>query len=237
MSILREFEGRLEGAVEGLFSKTFRSGVQPVELAKRILRTMDSQRTTTATGIWAPNHYVLRLSATDFERFAAAEGVLSAELKLVIRDGAREGGWGLVGPPHVTLQQDAGLKRGDIACEASLVEGHDPGPAAGDPGGLVPEGAELTLVSGGRRTSSYPLTKIVAVMGRHPECDIRLDDPASSRRHAEIRHAAGRWSLVDLSSTNGTLVNGSPVTEVELQTGDRITIGQTVLEFAGGGRA
>ena len=51
MTILRDFERRLGGLVEGLFSKTFRSGLQPVELAKRLLREMDVDAPVVVGGI------------------------------------------------------------------------------------------------------------------------------------------------------------------------------------------
>ncbi len=58
-----------------------------------------------------------------------------------------------------------------------------------------------------------------------------LADPGASRRHAQIRREGEDFTLTDLGSTNGTLVNEEPVTEWILEQGDRITIGRTVLEF------
>ena len=99
MPILRDFERRLEGLVEGFFTKAFRSGVQPVELAKRVLREMDANQTIGVQDIWVPNHYVIRLSPDDHARFEQAEGRLAAELQQLVTDGAAERGWKLVGPP------------------------------------------------------------------------------------------------------------------------------------------
>jgi pSer/pThr/pTyr-binding forkhead associated (FHA) protein len=58
-----------------------------------------------------------------------------------------------------------------------------------------------------------------------------VDDPGASRQHARIAHASGGFVLTDLGSTNGTLVNDEPIREHTLHDGDRITIGETVLEF------
>ena len=74
MPILKDFERRLEGLVEGFFAKAFRSGVQPVELAKRLLREMDANQTIGVHDIWVPNHYVIRLSPEDHARFEQAAG-------------------------------------------------------------------------------------------------------------------------------------------------------------------
>jgi pSer/pThr/pTyr-binding forkhead associated (FHA) protein len=69
-------------------------------------------------------------------------------------------------------------------------------------------------------------------IGRLPECDIVISDPGASRRHATItRQDGGEYVLTDLGSTNGTIVNDEPVGEHVLTDGDRITIGNTVLEF------
>jgi hypothetical protein len=101
--ILRDFERRLEGLVEGLFAKTSRSGLQPVELAKRLMREMDAGKVVGLRGVVAPNHFVFSLSPADGSRFEQAEQVLVGELEQVVRDAAGERGWGLIGPPEVEL--------------------------------------------------------------------------------------------------------------------------------------
>jgi hypothetical protein len=87
--------------------------------------------------------------------------------------------------------------------------------------------ADALLVDGRR----YPLSGPVTMLGRSSACDVPLDDASASRRHAEIRRRAGKTVLVDLDSTNGTLVNGRRVREAPLRAGDRITIGTTTIVF------
>src|SRR5438876_11678348 len=101
MPLLRDFERRLESLVEGFFAKAFRAGVQPVELAKRLLRDMDAGQTVGVNGVWVPNHYVFYLSPEDRARFGQAEHALAGELRQLVRQGAEERGWKLVGPAHV----------------------------------------------------------------------------------------------------------------------------------------
>lgn len=66
----------------------------------------------------------------------------------------------------------------------------------------------------------------VATIGRDLECDVVLDDPAASRRHAHIEFKDGAYTLTDLGSANGTLVNDQRVSERRLSDGDRILVGQ-----------
>jgi hypothetical protein len=215
--------------VEGFFATAFRSGLQPVELAKRILREMDAGKSVGVKGVWAPNHFVFTLSSEDAERFQQVEGALVGELKQVVRDAAAERGWGLVGPPEIEFRTDDSLGRGQFGCEATLVEGEpEPAPAPSSTGGE----AAIVLLEEGHEARTYQLHKQSVAIGRLPECDIVISDPGASRRHATIRREdGGEYLLTDLGSTNGTLVNDEPVGEHVLSDGDRITIGNTVLEF------
>ena len=227
MPILRDFERRLGGLVEGLFAKTFRAGLQPVELAKRVLKEMEQRRTVGVRDVWAPNHFVFELSPPDAERFEQAERALMAELSQVVRDNATERGWGLVGPAHVEFMVDRNLKKGEFHCEATLVEGDErvePASAAA---------AELVVLEGDE-PRAIRLTGPVVTIGRLDDCDVVIHDAAASRRHAQVRVDDGSFTLTDLGSTNGTLVNGRQVQTARLVDGDRIRIGSTVIEFREG---
>ena len=227
MPILRDFERRLGGIVEGFFATTFRSGLQPVELAKRLMREMDSTKTVGVKEVWAPNRYVFTLSESDAERFEQAEQALANELKQVVREAAAERGWGLVGPPEVDFEVDPELGKGRFRCEASFVEGEEelaPQPSMGERGSLV------RLIDG----VSFALAKPSVTIGRLPECDVVVDDTGASRQHARIERTESGFVLTDLGSTNGTMLNGEPIQEHVLEHGDRITIGETDLEFRSG---
>jgi pSer/pThr/pTyr-binding forkhead associated (FHA) protein len=69
-------------------------------------------------------------------------------------------------------------------------------------------------------------------IGRSRECDVVIDDPNVSRKHAEVRKTIEGWMVVDLGSTNGVKVNGRRVREAVLSPGDEITMGLAQLEFA-----
>jgi hypothetical protein len=243
VGILNDFERRLEGAVEGVFARVFRTGLHPVELATQLLKEMEAHKTVGVRSVWVPNHFLFYLSEADAERFRDTQKALKNELEHVVLDGARERGWGLVGPPAVEFEADPDIKEGRFECEASLVEGPtgwtqavDAGPAPSRVPGdaAVAGGALLTVVGGDGRGKTYGLEKDRITIGRMPECDVVLSDPGASRQHAEVRRVGGAFVVVDLGSTNATLVNGSPIAEHGLADGDQITIGNTVLEFRRG---
>jgi hypothetical protein len=237
LGILNEFERRLEGAIEGIFTKAFRTGVHPVELATRILKELEAGKTVGVHQVWVPNHFTFRLSPVDRERFEKTERALRRELEQVVRDGAKERGWDLVGPAEVGFETDPSLKQGKFDCEAALVEGatgtsppqRSEAPAPAPP--PKPASAELVFIVDGKPGKRHPIAGDLTRLGRLADSDVVLADPGASRRHAEIRREDGRFVIADLGSTNGTLVNESAVTERPLEDGDRITIGRTVIEF------
>ena len=87
--------------------------------------------------------------------------------------------------------------------------------------------AELVLPDGRR----MPLGAEPLVIGRLPECDVVLADSNVSRRHAELRRKGDGVFVTDLGSTNGTRVNGTPVREQLLNSGDEVSVGSTRLIF------
>lgn len=228
MPNLHDFERRLGGLVEGLFAKTFRSGLQPIEIAKRVLKEMEARRTVGVSEVWAPNHFEVTMSEVDAGRFEQVESALVAELKQVVRDNAAERGWGLVGPPEIELLKDPSMKKGDLDCVASLVEGQD----RVEPAGPVANASLLVHEDGAERI--LELDKQMTTIGRLPDCDVVLKDKGASRQHAQVRQKDGIYTLTDLGSTNGTQLNGQTIQSRELRDGDRITIGATNLDFRSG---
>ena len=68
------------------------------------------------------------------------------------------------------------------------------------------------------------------LVGRDPEsCDVVLEHPTVSRRHAQLHHRDGAWVLQDLDSTNGTTINGKPVARCRLEPGDRVMLGRQAV--------
>ena len=213
---LRQFEQRLERLVEGVFAKTFRSGLEPVEIARRLTRDMDLHRVIGVNGMVSPNHFEVAVSRTDYETFESYVQALNRELSEAVREHARDEGYGFVGPVHVDLVVDESLGAGEFLVASQMQEA---------PGGAA---VGSLLLTDGRRV---PIGEEPVSMGRLPECDIVLSDPNVSRRHAEVRRRGNDFIVVDLGSTNGTRVNGAGVRERQLVDGDEIMLGSTRIRF------
>jgi len=92
--------------------------------------------------------------------------------------------------------------------------------------------ARLVLICDGDDLVAHKLRNVTTI-GRASLNHIVIDDPAVSAQHAIIARSADSYRLQDLHSTNGTRVNGRPVTEVELKDGDKIQFGSVAAVFAG----
>jgi pSer/pThr/pTyr-binding forkhead associated (FHA) protein len=94
-----------------------------------------------------------------------------------------------------------------------------------------PYAAKLTFESGPFAGRIVALPDQMVTVGRAPDNDVVVGDPATSGRHGRIEVRAGAFWISDLGSTNGTLVNGEPVIERQLLDGDLIAIGQNTIRF------
>jgi len=215
--VLQSLERRLERMVEGVF-RSSRAAIRPIELGRRLVREMDDQRSVDVKGRRVvPNDFVIELSPRDYESFDDIMDVLRAELVEAAREYAREEGYHFMGPVRVELEQRPELRAGRFEVVAQLRQ------AAGGVGGgslVLPSGQRISL-------GDRPVT-----VGRLSECTIPLSDHNVSRRHAEIRPGRGAYVVVDLGSTNGTMVNGTRITgEQRLGDGDILSFGSTYVRF------
>ena len=124
MGVLQGFENRLEGAVEGFFSRIFRSGLQPVELARGAQRYAADNQHVTADGVVVPNVYRFVLSHKDHERLRTFGESLPREIGLVIAQTASERGWSLRGPVKVRIhsEDDVRVGRFQLAGRVEVVD-------------------------------------------------------------------------------------------------------------------
>ncbi|HEY7630206.1 MAG TPA: DUF3662 and FHA domain-containing protein [Thermoleophilaceae bacterium] len=247
MSVLRSLEAKLEAFVEGAFSRAFKSRVQPVELARKLAKEMEESQVVSVSRTYVSNEYVVFLSPGDREQFASYEGALRKELSDYLLEHARGEGLALVTRPTVEFKTDDRLGLGEFGIQAHLIQPPDEDsgevePRQADYGHTMvyspdaearrlvetPAVGRALLVGDGRRTV---LSGARVVLGRSRDCDVVLDDPNVSRRHAELRRQGETWMVADLGSTNGVKVNGRRVEHAVLKAGDEITLGLSRLSF------
>lgn len=95
-----------------------------------------------------------------------------------------------------------------------------------------PPKARLVQVTADEESLPISLEGVALRLGRSPDCDVVLADKSVSGQHAEFAFEDERWLVRDLGSSNGVLLNGQPVTEQELQVGDRVRLGRLEFEFS-----
>lgn len=249
--VLRAIEQRLEAIFEGVFGRAFRTNVQPVELARKLAKEMDENRTTSVTRIYVPNEYTIFLSSGDRKQFEGYENSLVSELEEHLSEHAMRENYALLTPPRVLFETDDDLGVGEFGIATRMAQhgrSGDEEPLEGVEAGatmiykpqtqpteeasLEELGVERSVGvlswSGQRRI----LDKQRAVLGRSREADVQIEDANVSRRHAEVVQEGSAYWIVDLGSTNGVEVDGRRVQRARLDDGTSFTIGETTVTFS-----
>ena len=248
MGVLTNLEARLEGLVEGVFNRAFRARVQPVELARKLAKEMDSYKTVSVSRTYVPNEYIVFLSRDDRRQFEGYEPALLDELSAHLLEHAARENLALLTRPKVTFETDKRLRMGEFGIQARLVKPpatERDEAAQGDLGATMvysaaradeeprpaeqgqPESRALLVRNG----KTFVIDRPRAVIGRSSRCDFVVDDPNVSRKHAELQRRGQDWYVVDLESTNGVTVNGKQVRSSRLAPGDEIALGTARLHF------
>ena len=121
MSVLRNLEAKLTDLVEGTFGRVFKSEVRPVELARKLVREMDENKTVSLSRTYVPNEYVVYLSTDDRERLQGVEDSLIEELSADLLEHARSERLALPSRPQIEFQTDERLALGEFGIQTRLV--------------------------------------------------------------------------------------------------------------------
>src|SRR5437763_16758914 len=105
--VLRSIERKIEALFEGVFGRAFRTNVQPVELARKLVKEMDEHRNVSVSRIYVPNEYTIYLAPADREQFSGYEESLRGELEEYLAEHARREHYVLLTPPRVQFEIDA----------------------------------------------------------------------------------------------------------------------------------
>lgn len=248
MGILSRVEAFLERFLEAPAGRLGAS-IQPVSLAKRIERAMDTNKTYRDTGVIVPNQYDLHLHPADFAAFASYRGSLEDDLAHGVLARARHERYTLVARPRVQIIPDEETRRGEIRVAANVVDDRgaralrdaDPMPASPDTMVFARPAAEsapdsarrayLLVSTRGSRAVQFDLGGPLIGIGRASDNDVIVDDPMVSRHHCQLKLQHGAYGFTDLGSRNGSTVNGQQVSQIALGPGDLIRIGDTEIEF------
>lgn len=331
MSLLSNFESKVEGAVDGAAAAMFSSPIEPAQIAKKAEKQMKKEKLVGSGRQYAPTLYNVLVNERDDKRLFGFYPTMASEIENYLYAKGTEAGMEFDTRPLVRFIPDPGLKKGrfDViaevvaapiikklrdeemeyyglapkapaavaqapaqpAAQASRIPDSSalqplsmgkrtPGAgvgAAADAGAAAGVGASAGPSAGIQRPAAVPtpadsqmpakraaapsrqtgfpepdapavigqallfdsseqvthhLDKRKLTAGRGKDNDIVVADANASRLHARLsQDATGQWKLTDLDSTNGTLLNGRPVTSALLKSGDEITIGTTVLQF------
>jgi hypothetical protein len=215
LGLLDSFERGLERAVNGAFAKTFKSGVQPVEITSALRRELDTNAVIVARDrILVPNRFVVQLSPADHQRMSSLGPTLIDELTGLVQRHASSQNYQFAGGVSIRLDQDSSLSEGIIRVSSENVKGEI---------SWIP----VLDINGTR----HAITRARTVIGRGSDADITVDDSSISRKHVEILWDGKRAQVNDLGSTNGSELNGQKVAKAPLPTDSVISIGRTRIVF------
>ncbi len=215
MGLLDSFERGLERAVNGAFAKTFKSGLQPIEITSALRRELDTKAAVVARDrILVPNEFTVRLAPVDYERMTAIGQTLIDELTSLVQSHAAAQHYSFAGGIRIILRPDDHQSVGVVEVDS----GNHAGKVSWNP---------VVEVNGTR----HPLTRDRTIIGRGSEADITVDDTSISRKHVEILWDGTRAQVNDLGSTNGSLLNGQKVHKALLPPDSVIDIGRTHIVF------
>lgn len=234
MSGLQRFENKLEQMISGVFARTFRSAVEPVEIASALNREVDnSAQILSRDRRLVPNNFHVELATSDHERLQDLGPQLRQELTEMLREHAAQQSYVFTGPVSIELEPSDDLTTGRFRVRSHAISSSSL--SAGDPTDTQVRRATATLELNGEH---LPLAPPGIVVGRGNDADLRIDDPGVSRRHIEIRvedaqadGGAPRITVHDLGSTNGVSVNGKRVDRATLVDGATIRIGNTTMSL------
>ncbi|HKI93003.1 MAG TPA: DUF3662 and FHA domain-containing protein [Gaiellaceae bacterium] len=254
--VLKAIEQKIEALFEGVFGRAFRTNVQPVELARKLAKEMDDHRSVSVSRVYVPNEYTVYLSSGDREQFEGYENPLVAELEEYLAEHAQRERYAVLTPPRVVLETDDDLGVGDFGIATRMVQPRHGSRDEEEPDEQVESGATMVYKP---RTGTQPVedsppeeepgveadaavlswggqtlrvAKRRVVLGRGRDCDVTIDDPSVSRRHAELVQEGLEHWVVDLGSTNGIAVGGRRVQRARLEPGDTFMVGETEVTFA-----
>jgi len=264
MPPLAAIERFFERLFERPSARLFRTRLQPLQLQRRIERAMEAERRVSLDRTLVPNRFIVHLHPDDLAGFGDRTETLAVELANGALTFARTHHFSLADRPRVELRSDARVQRADIRVDARFADPSSERPADAEPSTsdaaapsapgrhappatdptatrvfTVPQPtsprAAVAVTDPDGRVRRFTIGGGGLTIGRAEDNDLVARDSRVSRHHGRIAGRRGTLVYLDLGSTNGSRVNGEPVTEVVLGVGDRLEVGATTIVVEGAG--
>lgn len=231
---ISRFERLARDLVEGTFNRILGERTITSEIARQLSLSMENSLHDNLIA----NIYRITLYQEDLDKIILDSPRLSEQLSDYVSQVAEETQLILAGPPVVELlsSPELGPQQVRILAEHSQQSSDTVTAAVTAMLSEAPHSpiADVTLLDAflivnGRR--HFPLRQPVVTIGRQLDNDIVLEESSVSRKHAQLRWQYSRFVVYDLGSKSGTLVNGQPITECVLKTGDVLMLGTVPLIY------
>lgn len=238
---LDRLEETLERVMKDSITQRLGGRLHPVEIARKLVHAVDANQTITAQRILAPNIFTVYLNPADLETLQPIQMTLEREFATYLAQTIEEGGLSAVGYPRVELMAAGDVPRRKVRVVSRIAEGQPAEETAQEPDNTVRLQLPLARTMVGRAWFSIPgpegreltcsIKRLPFSIGRALDNDLVLEGRAISRHHAQLQLVQGRPCLLDLGSSNGTLLNGRRITETVLKDGDAVSLGLERLIF------
>ncbi|MBP2650035.1 MAG: domain containing protein [Firmicutes bacterium] len=243
MRFVRTVEDLFEKYVDGFFNARFAGGLQPVEIAKKLSREMENDKTVGIAKVYVPNQFCVFLNNEDYEKFNPYGQAIRDEIAGFVAQEATRKGYTIVGKPIVDIFVDEAVKRGKFRVESRYTEPiPEEEPQASSNTQVFSKVAmpvrpsidiegRLTVVDGLDNGLSLDFGIERINIGRRESNEMPLNDMNTSRLHTYVTYEEGAHTIYDAKSLNGTYVNNCRITRKVLKSGDRIKLGNTVILY------
>lgn len=225
MSWFARIEEACAAFIERAFANMFPSDLEPAQIARKLVATMEARTQTDERGMRAPAQYRVYVNPADYARLEEHRAYLQDEWSALLAHVAERVGIHFAGERlQVEMLENAGVVLGgiEVRVRESDAEEEAPQDVRAEPLYV------LRLVKGAPPNAPFPIEGATRV-GRSRESDIFLVDPSVSRNHALLDVRGGALLVRDAGSTNGTFVNGERVQLRTLRAGDRVAFGKTEM--------
>lgn len=248
MKLFYKVESFFQKHIEGFFDKKFSSSVQPVEIAKKMVRIMENECTVGVSRVYIPNRYHVLLSRKDYDKLMPYQDTVIDELGKYLLKQAVSKDYTTTGNLEIKFSAEPSLEAGAFKIEwgysspIGVEEKEEAAPHVNSdtiifakviakPKRQVNLEGLLTVVEGLDNGLAVDMNANRINIGRRESNEMPLTDMNTSRLHSYIVYEEGAHVIYDAKSLNGTYINGHRITRKRLQSGDRIKLGNTVILY------